>query len=525
MISLLIVEDERWEREGLVDLWDWRELGIEVAGAAVDGMDGFEKALRLKPDMILTDIRMPRMSGLEMSQKVRERHPDVRIVVLTGYSDFAYTREAIKMGADDYVLKPIEEDELRLTMLRVAEKCERIRERRLEESRTAQQLRLGERMKLERLLADLLFGRHGAASTLSIDAAALLEPELVATGYSVMAIIPREPMRDDAVRLLLERNEYIVRGDDLPGGFAVLASLDGQTDDIREAAMRRADRLSEAWADAGAGPMTAGLGVPATSLTGLEEAYRQAAEAARYGVFREMNGVVSWETLADDRKRFAERSQPFLARWKELTRQLRLNLLAVQKYDAHGVLEEMFAHARAFPGAGKETVGTLLNGLLIELSALEDDRSSGERPDAQELLALNRMSEMHAFAERYFMCLIDRLDAKRNRKDDYIADKTVRLIEERYGSSELSLTMLAEESFVSSNHLGVLFKKATGMTVHQYIMELRMRKAEELLRTTKRKVSEVAVRIGMSNHSYFCTLFKQKYGMSPGEYQELMQRR
>jgi two-component system response regulator YesN len=107
MFRMLIVEDERWEREGLVEFLDWESLGISVAETAVDGIEGLDKALEMKPDIIITDIQMPGRNGIDMARLVLEQLPEVRIVVLTGYDDFEFARAALRFGAVDYVLKAV----------------------------------------------------------------------------------------------------------------------------------------------------------------------------------------------------------------------------------------------------------------------------------------------------------------------------------------------------------------------------------------------------------------------------------
>ena len=521
MYSLLIVEDERWEREGLVKLWDWHELGIEVAGTAVNGVDGLNQALRLQPDIIVTDIRMPGLNGLEMSKKIREKLSDVRIVVLTGYGDYEYTREAIAMNADDYVLKPLEEDELRATMQRVVEKCDKLGALRAQEKRMLERLHAGERSAVERRLADLLHGKRGEPEEL---AAGLLklDEELYAPGYAVLAAAASESVDREALRGTLGRSAYLLDCEDIPGGLVAVIPCEAAAMSEVE---RMAGRLLAEWSRMSKPQPTIGFGAPAVSLTRLRDAYREAVDAARYGIFCEVSGVVLADTAAAARRLFDERASEFRSEWQEQCRRLRLHVLNLQEPEVRSVLGELFAHIRKHAGAGRFYLDALFHALLFDLSLLEDERQPYEGADGNPLAALGSVQEVEAYLLAFVSSLMVRLDAKRNRKDDYIANRTVRLIEDKYGSNELSLTMLASEMFVSPNHLGVLFKRSVGVTVHQYILEVRMRKAEELLRTTKQKVSEIAERIGVANHSYFCTLFKQKHGMTPGEYQELMQRR
>ena len=123
MLKMLIVEDERWEREGLADFLDWNSLGIEVSGLACDGIEGLEQAKIIRPNIIITDIKMPGLDGLKMSGKVREFLPDVKIIVLTGYDDFKLAREAISISANAYILKPVEQNELFEVIKKVSTEC------------------------------------------------------------------------------------------------------------------------------------------------------------------------------------------------------------------------------------------------------------------------------------------------------------------------------------------------------------------------------------------------------------------
>ncbi len=110
--SMLIVEDERWEREGLLDFLDWSGMDIHIAGSAKDGIEGLEMALQLQPDIIITDIKMPGIDGLEMSRQIKEKLPHTHIVILTGFGDFEFARQAIAFRVSGYVLKPVEEEDM-----------------------------------------------------------------------------------------------------------------------------------------------------------------------------------------------------------------------------------------------------------------------------------------------------------------------------------------------------------------------------------------------------------------------------
>jgi two-component system response regulator YesN len=517
LFSLLIVEDERWEREGLVDFLDWKSMGVEIIGTAFDGLDGFEKALTLRPDIIITDIRMPVMNGLEMAGRIREQLPDVRIVVLTGHNEFDYTREAIFLHVDDYVLKPVEEEDMKNAMVRVLKECELIRSRRHDNERLQEMLQFGARMAAEKRLSELLHDRIDQEQPEHADLLGGAE-DLHANSYDVMVIAPTDSApREETVRRLLGSPCFIISCDELPGGMAVILP-DPEPDTV--SSETAAEILIKEWSGARTSMPAIGIGNTASGLPMLKESYRQALNAAKYGLFYGHAGVITAEFEEMARHRFSKQAGKFLAVWQEMSRQLRLHLLALQEKEAHMQFEAMIKSITDTPGA---YVAALLNALIIELSVLADGQG-GNKGSIQQLLAMNRLQDMHDYVRNYISEIIHLLDEKKNNKDKYIVDKVIRLIDERYGSGELSLTVLADEVFVSPNHLNTMFKKITGRTVHQYLADIRMSKAEELLRTTKLKVSEIAGSIGMSNISYFCSIFKQEFGMSPGEYQELMQR-
>ncbi len=112
MYKLLIVEDEKWEREGLRDFLDWGSLGIDVSGCACNGVEGVRMAEQYSPDIILTDIMMPQMDGIRMSQNIRAFLPDTKIIVLSGYDDFQYAKQTFSFHAFAYMLKPIDRKNL-----------------------------------------------------------------------------------------------------------------------------------------------------------------------------------------------------------------------------------------------------------------------------------------------------------------------------------------------------------------------------------------------------------------------------
>ena len=126
-MKLLIVDDEKLTRDGLMSNIDWKSLGIDAIAQADDGLHGYEAALAFQPDIILSDVRMPRMSGIEMAEKLQLVNPALSIIFMSGYSDKEYLKAAIKLKAVSYVEKPIDLEELSETVLEAKASVEAVR--------------------------------------------------------------------------------------------------------------------------------------------------------------------------------------------------------------------------------------------------------------------------------------------------------------------------------------------------------------------------------------------------------------
>lgn len=541
MFTLLIVEDERWEREGLTEFLDWPALGIGKVETAFDGIDGLEKALQLQPDIIVTDIQMPGMNGLDMAKQIREQLPQVHIVILTGYDDFEYAREAIRFHAAEYLLKPVEEEEMLAVMTRVVRKCQAERLQRLEEGQKEELLEAGQLALLRHSLGELLAGRAAGpdpAAELALHLAR--DGELKPAAYAFFAVrAPADTGNERLERLAEAALERPVLALPLPGGgnasFALLLPLDAE-----EAAAQQelAQLLLAGLAGAAKPAAPEGVmdddgwiivyGAAAQSPAQLPEAGMQAARTLGHAVWAGLTGIAAAGEEEAARQRFARDPEGLSRGFRELEKRARTALGSGRLPEAEAVVGEMFDLIAAYPGAGRAYTGSLLSGLIDSLQTLTAAGHPGQPEEGagslDKLLACGSREQMKQLTLSAIRSTAYRLQEKREHKEEYVTGRIIRLIEEQYGNPELSLAYLAAEVYLSPNHLGMLFKKSTGRTPIEYIQEYRLSRAEELLRTTKQRVSAIAEQVGIPNTSYFGTLFKQAYGMSPGEYQGLAQR-
>ena len=152
MYTMLVADDERWIRERIISSIDWARIGVSVAGEAADGEEALTLSKQLKPDIILTDIRMPGINGLEFIKSLREEKSNARIIIISGFNDFHYAQKAIKLGVVDYILKPVENNEL----INIVKKCIRQIEAETYKNRIIEQVNAKE--NLTDKLADYVQG-------------------------------------------------------------------------------------------------------------------------------------------------------------------------------------------------------------------------------------------------------------------------------------------------------------------------------------------------------------------------------
>lgn len=565
MFRMLIVEDERWEREGLVEFLDWASMGISVVETAADGIEGYERALTLRPDIIITDIQMPGRSGIDMAKLVMEQLPEVRIVVLTGYDDFEFAREALRFGAVDYVLKPVGEEEMRGTMQKVVQGCEEIRLKRSEEERLWLEKDAVHHTALRRQMMDLLLNRGDAASkeqaVIELQNNGYLQGEAFTVWACARPAVPQPPdplqieqlagsvlgrqvlvhlaasgQGTDAVFTLLiplhqeelsgQRElagQFLLALDSLPaeGGAMLLPGQEwGKEPERKREHVEEPERrqVQAGWLVSTSGPVE--------QMHLIADAFRESQSALHYALFIGLSGVISAEEEQADRKEFTRDTEQFTRQFRELSKRLRYDLGSGSQ--AGAVMDELFGLLAAHSGAGRSYIASLLGGVIESCSLLAlpaaQATSAAAANHMEALLACRRLQDMRAYTAAVIGDMALLLEEKRNRKDDYLINRVIGLIEEQYGNQDLSLAYLAGEVFVSPNHLGMIFKKKTGKTPSEYIQEFRLARAEEMLRTTKQRIAAVAESIGIPNPSYFGLLYKQVYGMTPGEYREFVQR-
>lgn len=500
MFRLLIADDEELVRRGLTALIEREAPEIDVVETAVDGLEALELSERCRPDILLTDIRMPGLSGLDLIGRLRAAGPAPRCIVLSGYDDFEYARRAIGLDVAEYLLKPIDPDQLLGALARVREGIEVAR--REERTRAAALQALQER-HLQRLLS----GGPAGASAEWLPAAPAWGL-LLARGPS-----GGEPSGSGVERfraLAREAIEGAVLAEDGPGSCCILCPL--QAPDREEFAALARSLHNRLEADGMQVALVAAR--PCAALAALAGAYAEAIGAAARAKHADAP-LLCWEATAARAER-----------WPMLPVSHREALLRAiaegQEGDAARLAGAFVAYLEGHcAAAGQRALGVEMLMLIVDQCqnlGLPADAILGPEGDIATLLVGTSAGGIEA----QLVALAGRAArACGNARAEPIARGAIpelRAYIEAHPKEDLSIGALGRRMHLSPKYLGELFKAATGEPLGSYIIRVRMQRACALLAGTSLKVYAVAAQVGYADAKHFATMFRAVIGVPPAEY-------
>ena len=519
LYRVLLVDDEEDIREGISRKMDWLGLGFSLVGEAANGQDALELAESLRPDVILTDIKMPFMDGLELCRILTDRLPAARFVVFSGFDAFEYAKQAIQMNVVEYILKPINADELSAVLRRLKDQLdqERAERRNVELLRS----RYTENLPVLRELfyANLLDGHiepgteRERAARLDID----LQGEEWAVGLAYIGSDRRDALSTLSIQNLLEEtltadrcklslyNDWVAVIVSLTESFTIYDLI------------RVLDRVCTLAASYLGLTLTVGVGAPCKELSGMA---RSAAEARTALEYRSMVGrgqVIYIGDLEPDGGQvltFEEADE------RTLTAAVRLGS-EQEVRDAAAALAGKIREAN--PSAGQynlflmELVTHLMKMTRRSGVGVEEVFGTGFSLPIQDS-ALPSLEELEDWcAERYL-----RLRTLIRRRQTDSAGQTVEAakeyIRQHYAESDLSVEKLCAYLHLSSTYFSTLFKRETGTSFTAYVTTVRMEAAAEAIRGTEEKTYLIAQRCGYEDPNYFSYVFKRHFGVTPTKY-------
>ncbi|SFD97267.1 Helix-turn-helix domain-containing protein [Paenibacillus catalpae] len=555
MFKLIIVDDNKYERMGIKQAVDWASLGIEVVGTFANGADALASVGELHPDLIVTDIAMPMMNGIVLAERVREQYPAIKIIFTSCHSDFEFAKSAVNLGVYGYVLKPIISGELETAVQGVlGEMTERERRER-ERSGMLRQLEGMLPLVQEQFFKELLLGNfrdegdireridflrvsipdNSSFAMLALDVREEAEPTSGELSHSVVDTYYQSYTIKKAVGALAQRASFepAADGEDTSNeeasrerrvsaypvqmagdSFAVL--LFGEPDQFLETAvdlhLMITERLDRS--------VIIGMSQTSASLADMAELYRQARQAALTTFYEGSSPIIAYSEIEDRAERSPFDAVPGLE-------SLYGDVKALLSYGGEEGIDAFLDKYLIVPGGGapSESYVKVFVFMTLNLASVQLEEANksfrlllGEEPAVwSRVNGLSSVKEARGWLRHILKALREQLTERNPTKNQKVVDQIREIIGHRY-SEPLTIEDISKSVYLSGRHANHIFKKETGQTIFDYLIDYRIGIAKGLLKEQDSKVALVAEEVGYVNTSYFCLAFKKNVGMTPAEY-------
>lgn len=501
--QVLIIDDEEIVCRGLTEFVKWKEHGFEVAGSAnsVDAALALLKTLHV--DVIFVDIRMPGKSGLELLPILKEDYPEIKAVILSGHSDFSYAKEAIRHGVFDYLTKPVSFAEMEQLLDRL----------HLDFDLYRQQLQVTSR-RLEVLLVSAAKGYSG------IDQQNLNLPD-IKSWFGLSMLLCDRQLSEQA--LLTKKDEMkknittlipsaILLEDDVYTLFALIPCASEREADGFLASLEQFCPNLQDW--------ICGISRIKKDISDIHSAWMEAGHAARFLHARSRTGMISYRNIEALFSQELPEIQPVL---EETMRRI-MNPEARPSAISY-VREALFSICKkehTFTQYQTACIRFLveLNGYLGNLDLSQDNLHARLNRALCQLLLSQSYPDTADCVAAYLEWLTGQLDHMDEQQLGTGVIREIQLYIRQHYAEDISLNTLTEHFYLHSNYLSKLFKDKTGKNFIEYLTEVRMKKARELLQNTDYKIVDICAMTGYDNPRYFSKLFKQHTQMTPREFRD-----
>ncbi|REE81009.1 YesN/AraC family two-component response regulator [Paenibacillus taihuensis] len=530
MIKLFIVDDEDMEREGIRSLFDWKQFGVTVIGEAWNGHAALEALEHEEPDLVITDVRMPGMNGLQFASRLKRMYPNVKYIFISGYEDFDAARNAVDVNAVAYLMKPINKETLMQTIAGAIGRIEEEKHRVQEGDKLRHQVEENMPVLREQLLRDLLLGIEPVDGERTIQQAQSFGLALPTSRTAVMILKVKELSPDSeeaeplkAVTVHRELSRIIQEETGLPavmtreGEYTVLVPSSPILSP--EEAEEHVEQLAASWMQQlnRTTGLTYAIGI-ALAEDGIRSCHRYcrlARMAASRSMYSDVPSVMWHEDHEDSRDEFPIA----LHRSKE---ELTEAIITSDTEKIEAIIRACFQNkAMKKEQAWFVAVDLLTTALhtLAEKRELMKAAFEQEKAPWDKLMHMETIDSLVSWVIVYVQNISELIRKNQGNKHEHIVQTIKQWVKSEY-MTDITIDSIASRVFLAPGYVRKLFKNQTGMTLKEYIVQTRMKCASELLRQPERKVNEVAAAVGYENVSYFCAVFKSFYGLSPGEFKD-----
>lgn len=525
-ITLLVADDEIMVRRFVQFVANKYVPQLEIIGEASDGEEAVQKVLALRPDIFLTDIRMPKMDGLAAARTVVEKLPQTQVVFLTAYEEFAYAKQALDLKAEEYLVKPIRPQNL----VEVLRRC--VSKKRKQSLCATMLVTMNSMFAESRGYVKAHFAEELVQGKLNSKERYFRLASLAGYGSipDLIAVVEIDDFKQDSTRPIVEEIRTILEGQGLiggkelfvyhqkPGTFVCFLITEAPLEDTAVAAAKRwaADIQARIKTSTGQS-VTIGIGSWAKDPTFLAASYR-AANVAKS--FRFVKGPGQVLALQDVNYQESPTVLHLLPCQAQLAEAVQLGNPELVEETVDKVVAELTAMARTSPPRALQGV---VDTAQIAMAAAREGAMDKERVAgclARYEEQLNTATDIGCMVQTLTSLVICLTKSVERTQADFSSEtvhKALTFIQQNY-HTDLTLDKVAGAVYLSPYYFSRLFKRITGMNFTHYLTEVRINAAKQLLRQNTLSVKEVARAVGYADPRYFSSVFKKVVGVSPGDY-------
>lgn len=534
-IKVFLVEDEMVIRRGIKNSIDWEKEGYIFCGEASDGELAYPMIIKEKPDILITDIRMPFMDGLELCKLVKKELPNIKILILSGYDEFDYAKEAIRLGVTEYLLKPISSGKLLEALNGVSESIRREKEDKDLVRKYMEEMRENTEHEKQKFFEQMIAGNLSMADAL--ETGKKYEMNLSAGMYNLLLFrftLGEENRKSGellgeaeyAIEKLTERLEYVFEFQRGVEGWAFLLMADNE-EQMSERVKELSKDLEEIMKNYSTIAYFGGIGQPVARLRELEESFREAERALAAGFTMELNRIISVEDI-----RMAQNVDTLddieITSFGEIEKTRTM----LEKFLNNGAEDEIDefvdVYINELPEENLKSVlmrqYIIMDAYIVMMSFCEKIEGIEGEMQAQSEELKNSMKTIQTLEEikNYIRMLLKKIigvrDTISGRRYSDIIEIAKDQIRKTYMSDEISLNTIAAEVGMSPSYFSSIFSKEMGKTFVEYLTEIRMDRAKELLMCSSMKTSEIGYEVGYKDPHYFSYIFKKTQNCTPKEF-------
>jgi two-component system response regulator YesN len=524
MFKVLIVDDEPLFREYLRTIMNWETYGFVLCGEAKNGLEALQTADETLPDLALVDVNMPLMDGLELSKQLKAKYPDMSIVMVTGYGEFEYARNALKIGVEDYILKPFDPDELFLTLVRVKSHLQKIYD--------TKKVHRDQSHSLREQFLNMLISQDITLSDLEISTQ--LERFSISNVTDRFVVVTVEidnlyQRWNDNKEILLWKNTicnvlneiitweghnlvFFGPEDRIISLFTLGSEQVNPLDEL-DSLQRLCDLVKRHFKFT----VTLGVGRPNYGFKGIRKSYMEAL-AALHSKITVGNGKVICYQESD------KMTQGFYS--SEINEKMLLALRLNDYPEIKKRLDEVFQYIREQRLTADMAYIIVIGLVSLCLSHIVASGHhvatvlGAEFSPYQEIKRQENLETTYHWLEEIINKTL-KLNDERNRptrsKEIFVEAK--QLIEQNYQNPILNVEEITKLTFINGSYLRKIFNKEAAMSISDYITYVRMQRAKEFIQMKKANIATISKMVGYNDAGYFSKCFKKYYGCTPSEYE------